>query len=74
MEALTLHDANELLAYWSEHPPAHLLLAALIRTPPSRGGNRAAEDDLPTAVAALGGSVGLAPSAEIKALLELQRE
>jgi hypothetical protein len=67
-----LHEANELLAYWNEHPPAHLLLAAMIRARPSHRGKSTAQNDLASAVAALGGNVG-APSRDLKALLELQK-
>ena len=73
MEALTLHDANELLAYWSEHPPAHLLLAALIQAHPSRASKRSADNDLASAVAALGGKVSSTPARELKMLLQLQK-
>jgi len=69
VEALTLHDANELLAYWSEHPPAHLLLAALIQARPSRASKPVTENDLASAVAALGGSVRYTTSRELKNLL-----
>lgn len=72
VEALTLHEVNELLAYWNEHPPAHLLLAAMTRARPSRE-SKGAENDLASAVAGLGGRVASAPSREIKALLESQK-
>ena len=29
VENLTLWDVNDLMEYWSEHPPAHIILAAV---------------------------------------------
>lgn len=64
VEALTLREANELLEYWSEHPPAHVLLAAMLRARPLR------KKDLANTVAALGGSVSSVPSVQMQNLLK----
>lgn len=64
VEALTLREANELLEYWSEHPPAHVLLAGMTRARPLK------KKDLASTVAALGGAVSSTPSAQIRNLLE----
>jgi hypothetical protein len=29
VNALTLHEANELLAYWADYPPTHVILSAV---------------------------------------------
>jgi len=55
VEALTLREANELLEYWSEHPPAHVLLAAVMRARPLR--KKTTSADLLSAVAGVGGRV-----------------
>ena len=65
---LTLREANELLEYWSEHPPAHVLLAAMMRARPVR------KKDLAGTVAALGGSVSSAPSDQMRNLLKSEHE
>src|SRR5262249_45123402 len=64
VEALTLREANELLEYWSEHPPTHVLLAATMRVRPLR------KKDLASAVAGLGGTVASQPSLQMKKLLK----
>jgi hypothetical protein len=56
-ESLTLREANDLLDYWSTHPPAHLLLRALLQAKPLRK----AGEDLASAVAAAGGGVKKMP-------------
>jgi hypothetical protein len=66
VESLTLVEANELLEYWSEHPPAHVLLAAMIRARPLR---KKSSPDLLSAVARAGGSVSAAPVSEIAKIL-----
>jgi hypothetical protein len=62
-----LQEANELLEYWSEHPPAHVLLAAMISARPLR---KKSSRDLLSAVAGAGGRVSGAPHAEIRRLLD----
>jgi hypothetical protein len=66
VESLTLIDANELLEYWSEHPPAHVLLAAMMRARPLR---KKSASDLLTAVAGAGGKVSSVPVAEMARIL-----
>ena len=68
IELLTLRQANELLEYWSEHPPQHVLLAAMMRARPLRK-NRGS-GDLLTAVASAGGPVSSSPPEPIKNLLQ----
>jgi hypothetical protein len=36
IDQLTLWDVNELMEYWAEHPPAHLILAAVHMKPGTR--------------------------------------
>ena len=71
--ALTLLEANELLEYWSKHPPTHVLLAALMRTRPLRKGHRSpgesAPKDLASAIAGVGGTISSVASAEMTTLL-----
>jgi hypothetical protein len=69
VEALTLREANDLLAYWSEHPPAHVLLGALVQARPLRKTR-----DLASAVAGVGGRVSAKPSAAISTLLKSEHE
>ena len=68
VEALTLREANELLEYWSEHPPVHALLASMMRGRPLR------KKDLASTVAALGGRVSSVPSAQMRNLLKSEHE
>ena len=68
VEALTLREANELLEYWSEHPPAHVLLAAMMRARPLR------KKDLASVVTGLGGTVSSTPSASMSRLLKSEHE
>ncbi|MGH6975802.1 MAG: hypothetical protein ACREED_02125 [Stellaceae bacterium] len=41
IDAMSLSAVRELLAYWSRHPPAHLLLAAALRFTPKAKPERA---------------------------------
>ena len=68
VESLTLREANEMLEYWSEHPPAHVLLAAMMRSRPLR------KKDLASAVAGVGGRVSLSPSPHLQNLLKREHE
>lgn len=64
---MTLHDYAELLEYWADHPPSHLIEAARIgHKPRSRAPLRPADRPSPARRAAapaaeLGGLLGLAP-------------
>ena len=64
---MTLFDFEELMAYWAEHPPVHILVGAYLgigkhqrRRIPSAGSSRgrAASSDLQTILAELGPSFG----------------
>ena len=68
VESLTLREANELMKYWSEHPPMHVLLAATMRARPLR------KKDLANTVASLGGSVSSSPSLQMQTLLKSEHE
>lgn len=46
IDAMSLSALRELLAYWSRHPPAHLLLAAVLRFTPKPKPARAGFADL----------------------------
>lgn len=46
IDAMRLSAVRDLLAYWSRHPPAHLLLAAALRFQPKPKSDRAAFADL----------------------------
>ena len=46
IDAMSLSALRDLLAYWSRHPPAHLLLAAALRFAPRPKPERAAFADL----------------------------
>ena len=46
IDAMTLPAVNELLDYWSRHPPAHLLLAAAFPIKPKPAAPRADFADL----------------------------
>lgn len=56
------------MEYWSEHPPAHVLLASMMRPRPLR------KKDLASTVVALGGSVSSAPSDQMLNLLKSEHE
>lgn len=71
MEALTLREANELLEYWSEHPPTHVLLAAMVQARPLR---KRKHGDLLSAVAGAGGSVSSAPSRVMQQVMKSEHE
>jgi hypothetical protein len=73
VEALTLHEANELLEYWSTHPPTHVLLAAFMKARPLRKSDGISSGDISSVVAAVGGTVASVPSREMAALLEQQQ-
>ncbi|MBV9075643.1 MAG: hypothetical protein JOZ10_18625 [Acidobacteria bacterium] len=70
VESLSLGQANELLEYWSEHPPTHVLLAAMMRARPLR---KAESRDLAGAVAGVGGRVTPVASATMSTLLDAER-
>jgi|GEM_PF-1640863 hypothetical protein len=70
VEALTLREANELLEYWSEHPPAHVLLAAMMRPRPLRK-QRESSNDLPSVVDRAGGAVSRVAVPAIARILQL---
>jgi hypothetical protein len=70
IELLTLRQANELLEYWNEHPPAHVLLAAMMRARPLR--KKRTSSDLLSAVAGAGGRVSTQASGSIKDLLKFE--
>jgi hypothetical protein len=72
IELLTLRQANELLEYWSEHPPAHVLLAGMIRARPLR--KKRASSDLLSAVESAGGRVSAQVSGQMKHLLKSEHE
>ncbi|HEV2162223.1 MAG TPA: hypothetical protein VGR52_08340 [Stellaceae bacterium] len=46
IDAMSLSALRDLLAYWSRHPPAHLLLAAALRVTPRPRPDRATFADL----------------------------
>lgn len=46
IDAMSLSALRDLLAYWSRHPPAHLLLAAALRVSPKPRPDRAGFADL----------------------------
>lgn len=46
IDAMSLSALRDLLAYWSRHPPAHLLLAAALRVTPRPKPARATFADL----------------------------
>ena len=73
VEALNLREVNELLEYWSEHPPAHVLLAAMMRARPLRKGHYSsggtARNHLANAVAGVGGKISSVTSREMATLL-----
>jgi len=64
-----LQEANELLEYWSEHPPAHILLAAMMKTRPLRK-MPGLTCDLSSAVTMAGGNVSSAPTRAICDILK----
>jgi len=47
IDELTLRQAEELVTYWNEHPPAHLVLAAAFEVKGTTKAN-ASEDSIPT--------------------------
>jgi hypothetical protein len=61
-----------LLEYWSEHPPTHVLLAAMMRARPLRKKN--SPGDLLSAVAGVGGRVSSTSSPDIAKLLRSEHE
>jgi hypothetical protein len=67
-----LAAANELLEYWSDHPPVHVLLAGMMRSRPLRKSR--SSQDLITAIATVGGSVSTRPSVQMKSLLKSEHE
>ena len=67
VESLTLFDLNELLGYWSEHPPAHVLLGAVMQARGVR--RRQSSSDLLGAVAAAGGKITSKPSRSMASML-----
>ena len=46
IDAMSLPALRELLAYWSRHPPAHLILASVFRVTPKPKSARAGFADL----------------------------
>lgn len=46
IDAMSLSALRELLDYWSRHPPAHLILASVLRVTPKPKPARAAFADL----------------------------
>ncbi len=60
IDAMSLSALHDLLAYWSHHPPAHLLLAAALRFTPKPKSDRAGFADL--AALAPGGLLSTAPA------------
>ena len=46
IDAMSLSALRELLAYWSRHPPAHLILASILRVKPKPESARAGFADL----------------------------
>jgi hypothetical protein len=59
IEQLTLWDVNDLMLYWQDYPPTHVLVAAYLMGGTKRS-KRVAENtkvgELPHAIAILGGS------------------
>ena len=53
MDALTLWQVHELFAYWNEHPPVHVLLAAYLGSRKAIG----SREELMRDVAELGAAV-----------------
>jgi hypothetical protein len=49
---MTLIEVDELISYWTEHPPLHLAMAAVLRGGSRR--TRPERPDIDTAVSALG--------------------
>ena len=66
IDALTLFEANELLEYWSEHPPTYVLLAAMMKARPLR---KKTAGDLLSAVEGAGGHVCTSPPEAIRKFL-----
>ena len=58
IDAMHLSAVRELLAYWSRHPPAHLILASVLHVKPKPESERAAFADL--AALAPGGVLSVA--------------
>lgn len=67
VESLTLFELNELLEYWSEHPPAHVLLGAVMQARGLR--KRRSSSDLLGAVAAAGGKITSKPTGVMTSML-----
>jgi hypothetical protein len=61
---MTLLDFEELMAYWTEHPPLHLLVAAYLS-----GGRENRKRISAAPLAAAGSRIAAAPRPEIGALL-----
>jgi len=62
IDAMSLSALRELLAYWSRHPPAHLILAGVFRVTPKPKSTRAGFADLaalaPSGVLSVGTASG----------------
>lgn len=71
VESLSLVQANELLEYWSEHPPVHVLLTAMMRAKPLR---KKTSLDLTAAVMGVGGAVSSTPNEETRKLISHSRK
>jgi hypothetical protein len=65
IDRLTLWDVNELMEYWAEYPPAHLILAAVhMKSGTRRKNPDSTRDELTSEVArfGLGGVAGPLPA------------
>jgi hypothetical protein len=68
IDQLTLWDVNELMEYWADHPPAHIILAAVHMKPRSSGRAKAQPGNMREELASeaskfgLGGSAGPLPA------------
>ena len=77
IDAMTLAEAGEIFAYWTEHPPPHLLLQTIAGAlgwrpaPPADAADLAAA--LPPGLVVTTGATAAAAPAPVFDLAELQR-
>lgn len=57
MDDLTLPEVEELLTYWADHPPTHILVAAYLGIKP-KGSGSISKDEQDSSVAAFIGTMG----------------
>ena len=58
IEQLTLWEVNDLMSYWADYPPTHVLVGAYLMKGPkrSRRSERTDFDELSQAIGSVGGS------------------